>query len=65
MRTLGAVNSQKQLRIAKETAEIHAPIARRLGLNNIRSELEELCIKFIHPYRHKVLAHQIRRAIGA
>ncbi|CAC9599901.1 Guanosine-3',5'-bis(diphosphate) 3'-pyrophosphohydrolase (EC 3.1.7.2) / GTP pyrophosphokinase (EC 2.7.6.5), (p)ppGpp synthetase II [uncultured Gammaproteobacteria bacterium] len=64
MRTLGAVNRQKQLRIAKETAEIHAPIARRLGLNNIRSELEELCFKFIYPYRHKVLAHQINKRYG-
>ena len=64
MRTLGAVNRNKQLRIAKETAEIHAPIARRLGLNGIKIELEELCFKFIYPYRYKVLTHQINRRYG-
>jgi GTP pyrophosphokinase len=65
MRTLGSVNRQKQLRIAKETAEIHAPIARRLGLNGIKIELEELCFKFISPYRHKILTHQIDKRYGS
>ena len=43
MRTLGSMQRNKQLRIAKETVEIHAPIARRLGLNSIRVELDNLC----------------------
>ena len=43
MRTLGSMRRDKQLRIAKETVEIHAPIARRLGLNSIRVELDNLC----------------------
>ncbi|SMM98862.1 GTP pyrophosphokinase / Guanosine-3',5'-bis(diphosphate) 3'-pyrophosphohydrolase [uncultured Candidatus Thioglobus sp.] len=64
MRTLQSVNREKQLRIAKETAEIHAPIARRLGLNSIKSELEELCFKFIHPYRYEVLNHKIKKRYG-
>ncbi|SMN11437.1 GTP pyrophosphokinase / Guanosine-3',5'-bis(diphosphate) 3'-pyrophosphohydrolase [uncultured Candidatus Thioglobus sp.] len=64
MRTLQSVNREKQLRIAKDTAEIHAPIARRLGLNSIKSELEELCFKFIHPYRYEVLEHKIRKRYG-
>ncbi|MDC9714481.1 MAG: bifunctional (p)ppGpp synthetase/guanosine-3',5'-bis(diphosphate) 3'-pyrophosphohydrolase [Gammaproteobacteria bacterium] len=64
MRTLKSVSRKKQLRIAKETAEIHAPIARRLGLNSIKMELEMLCFEFIYPYRYKVLNHQINKRYG-
>ncbi len=64
MRTLKSMSREKQLRIAKETAEIHAPIARRLGLNNIRVELDNLCFEIIHPYRHKILVKQIKKQCG-
>jgi len=64
MRTLKSMSRDKQLRIAKETAEIHAPIARRLGLNNIRVELDNLCFEITHPYRHKVLMSQIKKQCG-
>ncbi len=64
MRTLGSIRRDKQLRIAKETEEIHAPIARRLGLNSIRVELDNLCFEIIHPHAHKVLAHKIKRQYG-
>ena len=64
MRTLKSMSRNKQLRIAKETAEIHAPIARRLGLNSIRTELEDLCFEFIHPFRHKVLIRQLKKRYG-
>lgn len=64
MRTLKLLSRQKQFRIAKETTEIHAPIARRLGLNAIKAELEELCFKFIHPYRYSILSHQINKRYG-
>lgn len=64
MRTLKSMSREKQLRIAKETAEIHAPIARRLGLNSIRVELDNLCFEIIHPYRHKILARQIKKQCG-
>ncbi|RUA04343.1 MAG: (p)ppGpp synthetase [Gammaproteobacteria bacterium] len=64
MRTLGAVKREKQYRIAKETSEIHAPIARRLGLNNIRAELEDLCFRFMYPYRYTVMSHQINKRYG-
>ncbi len=65
MRTLGSVNREKQYRIAKETAEIHAPIARRLGINSIKTELEELCFKYMYPYRYQVLTHQIDKRYGS
>ena len=64
MRTLGSMRRDKQLRIAKETAEIHAPIARRLGLNSIRVELDNLCFSIVHPFRHKVLVSQIKKQCG-
>jgi len=64
MRTLGSMSREKQLRIAKETSEIHAPIARRLGLNSIRVELDNLCFSVIHPFRHQVLVNQIKKQCG-
>ncbi len=64
MRTLKSMSREKQLRIAKETAEIHAPIARRLGLNSIRVELDNLCFEIVNPYRYKVLLNQIKKQCG-
>jgi len=64
MRTLDSMRRDKQLRIAKETVEIHAPIARRLGLNSIRVELDNLCFAIIYPFRHKVLASQLKKQCG-
>ncbi len=64
MRTLESMSREKQLRIARETAEIHAPIARRLGLNSIRTELDNLCFAAIHPHRHRVIVENIRKHCG-
>ncbi len=64
MRTLTFMQRDKQLRIATETVEIHAPIARRLGLNSIRLELENLCFKTIHPHRYAVLFQHIKSQCG-
>ncbi|BBB23762.1 GTP pyrophosphokinase [Isorropodon fossajaponicum endosymbiont JTNG4] len=64
MQTLGSMRRDKQLRIAKETVEIHAPIARRLGLNSIRVELDNLCFAIIYPFRNKVLLSQIKKQCG-
>ena len=64
MRTLGAMRRDKQVRIAKETLEIFAPIAGRLGINAIRIELEDLCFKAMHPLRFAVLEKAIRDATG-
>ena len=65
MRTLDSMSNKQQIRIAKETYEIHAPLARRLGLNSIRAELDNLCFKYIHPYKYKVITNKIRRQKGS
>lgn len=64
MRTLAALASPKRRRIARETLEIYAPIAHRLGLNNIRLELEDLGFKALYPVRHRVLAAEVKKARG-
>ncbi|MBI1732707.1 MAG: bifunctional (p)ppGpp synthetase/guanosine-3',5'-bis(diphosphate) 3'-pyrophosphohydrolase [Gammaproteobacteria bacterium] len=64
MRTLDALPPEKRRRIARETLEIYAPIAQRLGINSIRLELEELGFAALHPLRHRILAEQVRKARG-
>jgi guanosine-3',5'-bis(diphosphate) 3'-pyrophosphohydrolase len=60
MRTLGAQTAEARERIARETLEIYAPIAQRLGMNLIKSELQDLGFHALHPIRHMVLAKRIR-----
>jgi GTP diphosphokinase / guanosine-3',5'-bis(diphosphate) 3'-diphosphatase len=64
MRTLGAVSAEKSERIARETMEIYAPIANRLGLHEIHHELQELSFKYLHPNRYAVLAKALKVARG-
>lgn len=64
MRTLGSLPREKRVRIARETLEIYVPIAQRLGLNNIRLELEELGFSTMYPMRHRILVEQVRKARG-
>jgi GTP pyrophosphokinase len=64
MRTLEAVSSEQKRRIARETLEIYAPIANRLGLNSIRQELEDLALKHLYPDRYRVLAKAVKAAGG-
>ena len=62
MRTLTAMQPQKRRRIAKETLEIYAPIANRLGLNDVYRELQELSLSHLYPNRYKVLSKAVKRA---
>ena len=64
MRTLGAVPPAKRRRVARETMEIYAPIALRLGLNTLYHELQELAFSHLHPLRYQVLAKATKAARG-
>src|SRR5882672_1568115 len=64
MRTLGAVAPAKRRRVARETMEIYAPIANRLGLNTLYHELQELSFSHLHPLRYQVLAKATKAARG-
>jgi RelA/SpoT family (p)ppGpp synthetase len=64
MRTLGVMRADKRRRIARETLDIYAPIALRLGMNNVRLELEELGFQAIYPARYRVLDEAVRKARG-
>ena len=64
MRTLGAVLPAKRRRVARETLEIYAPIANRLGLNGLYQELQELSFSHLYPLRYRVLAKAIKAARG-
>ena len=64
MRTLQVMHVKKRARIAKETLEIYAPIAHRLGLNQLYTELQELSFRHLYPNRYYVLSKALLRARG-
>jgi guanosine-3',5'-bis(diphosphate) 3'-pyrophosphohydrolase len=64
MRTLGVMKPIKRRRISRETLEIFVPIAYRLGMNNIRLELEELGFKSAYPMRYRILEQAVKKARG-
>ncbi|HMK13773.1 MAG TPA: bifunctional (p)ppGpp synthetase/guanosine-3',5'-bis(diphosphate) 3'-pyrophosphohydrolase [Burkholderiales bacterium] len=64
MRTLNVMQAEQRRRIARETMEIYAPIANRLGLNTIYQELQELAFRNLYPVRYQVLSKAIKAARG-
>ena len=64
MRTLEYLHSEKRKRIAEETLEVYAPIAHRLGMSKVRSELEDLSFQYLEPEEYKRLKEEVesRRA---
>src|SRR5690606_32058064 len=64
MRTIDSLPLAKQRRIARETLDIYAPIANRLGIYSLKLELEELGFKTYYPFRYRVLERALRRAKG-
>jgi RelA/SpoT family (p)ppGpp synthetase len=64
MRTLGALRPDKKRRIARETLDIYSPIASRLGINTIRTELEDLGFEGMHPMRYERLKRAVQSVKG-
>ncbi len=64
MRTLGVMRPDKKRRIAKETLEIYVPLARRLGINTLRLELEDLGFRAMNPMRYRILEHAMLQEAG-
>ena len=59
MRTLSYRNEEDQKRIATETLEIYAPIAARLGIASVKGELEDLCLRYLHPDDYYMIAEKV------
>ena len=64
MRTMEAMTAAKRTRIARETLDIYAPIAHRLGLNQTYRELQELSFEHLRPWRHAALSKAVQKARG-
>ncbi len=64
MRTLGAVAPEKQMRVARETIEIYAPIAHRLGIWKIKWDLEDLCLRYLDPDTYREISDRVAKKRG-
>lgn len=64
MRSLNYLSKERQLRMAQETLDIYAPIAGRLGISQIKCELEDLCLKYLDPEAYEFLAVNINSQIS-
>jgi len=64
MRTLGALRPDKRRRIARETLEIYSPLAHRLGIHHLKTELEELGFEALYPNRYRVIKEVVKAARG-
>jgi RelA/SpoT family (p)ppGpp synthetase len=65
MQTLGAMPTAKKNRIARETLDIYAPIANRLGINRLKIQLEDLGFKHLYPFRYRVLDKALKKSKGS
>jgi len=65
METMDAMPRDKQARIARETLEIYAPIANRLGINHMKVALEDLGFRYLYPFRYAVLDRALKRSKGS
>lgn len=64
IQTLNALDTKKQMRIGKETLEVYAPIANRLGIFNMKVLLEKEAFKFAYPYRYKIISRALKKKLG-
>ena len=64
MRTIGSMSLQKRRQVARETLEIYAPVAERLGLYKMKLELEDLGFRTLYPQRYRVIERALKRARG-
>jgi len=64
MRTLDSMEAGARRRIARETLDIYAPIAQRLGMNRFRLELQDLGFRALYPDRHRIISERIRTVLG-
>ena len=64
MRTIDSMSEEKKIQKAKETSELHAPIAKRLGLHSIGVELDDICFQILHPRKHLVIKRKIKKQYG-
>ena len=59
MRTLGSMKREKQLKVASETVYVYAPLAHRMGLYNIKTEMEDLAMKYMEPDSYRYIAEKL------
>ena len=64
MRTIDSMDKEKIIQKAKETSELHAPIAKRLGLHSIGVELDDICFQVLHPRKHLIIKRKIKKQYG-
>ncbi len=64
MRSLNFLSQERQQRMASETLEIYAPLAGRLGISQIKCELEDLCLKYLDPESYEYLVYNIREKLS-